>query len=207
MEKKQKTEEELEKEKKVKSGCFIFVVSIIAIICIVEMCSGGDNQKIPDTTLTQSAESNVVDKETIEDRNWSYSEEKDEMSEKMMYFATCTSTNTHEFKFPYNGGSYLYLMVRNINNKNDVVLKISKGQIMTSVSNDEYIRFKFDGGEPVKYYFSGSSDGDSKYAFIEQSTSLIKKLKVAKDVKIDIPLYQEGRPVFNFDVSGLEWNH
>ena len=196
-----------EKRKRGKS-CVIYIsIWLVAAFIGGPLSNSDDAKKIPDIDLTQSVDSNVVDKETIENNNWSYSEKKDEMSEKMMYFATCTSTDIHEFKFPYNGGSCLYLTVRNINNKNEVVLQISKGQIMNSVSNDEYVRFKFDGGEPVKYYFSGSSDGDSKYAFIEQSASLIKKLKSAKKIKIDVPLYQEGRPVFNFDVSGLKWNH
>lgn len=94
-----------------------------------------------------------------------------------------------------------------MNGKNEVILQITKGQFMTSISGSEYVRFKFDGGEPIKYYFNGSSDGDSTYAFINQSNALIKKIKDAKEIKIDVPLFQEGRPVFNFSVSGLKWNH
>lgn len=160
------------------------------------------NEKATEVSATQSSSSNVTKPE-----NWQYYERKDEMSENILYTATCVSTNMHDFDFPYNGGSYLYLIIRNMDGKNDVYLQISKGQVMTSISGSEYVRFKFDGGEPIKYYFSSSSDGDSTYAFLNQSNALIKKIKGAKDIKIDIPLFQEGRPVFNFNVSGLEWNH
>ena len=138
--------------------------------------------------------------------NWEYSTDFDEMNERTMYFATCTSLNYHEFEFPYNGGSFLSLIVRNMNGKNEVLVKISKGQIHGSLNN-EVIRFKFDDGKPESYYFSSAADGSSDVAFITQSSRLINKIRKAKKVKVDIPIFQEGRPVFDFNIEGLKWEY
>jgi len=202
MEQKVKSEEELQKEKNVKNGCIILIIFTVLLAFIFQMCSDDNEDKKTDSSLAQYEKSSTTRKE-----NWSYGQQKDEMTENIMYYATCTSTNSHEFEFPYNGGSFLFLILRRINNENKVIIQISKGQIMTSFSNDQFVRFKFDGGDPIEYTFSSSSDGDSKYAFINHSNSLIKRLKSAKEIKIDIPLYKEGRPVFNFDVSNLKWEY
>lgn len=196
-----------DKEKRtrgVSAGIYIAIWLVLGFIGGALSTDDPSTSEAVETSVAQPA--NQV--ETVkEPDNWEYYEKKDEMSDEVLYIASCVSTNMHEFDFPYNGGSYLYLKIRNMNGKNDVFLQISKGQIMTSISGSEYVRFKFDGGEPIKYSFSSSSDGDPTYAFINQSNALIKKIKAAKDIKIDIPMFQEGRPVFNFDVSGLKWDH
>ncbi|MBS0647374.1 MAG: hypothetical protein JSR97_12415 [Verrucomicrobia bacterium] len=127
------------------------------------------------------------------------------MDDKLMYFAVSNSTNDLEFDFPYKGGSTLSIIVRNMNKENDVMLQISKGQFGSSYS--QKVKIKFDDGKIESYSFSDAADGSSNYIFLENSKSLIAKLKAAKHLKIEAPFFQAGRQVAEFDVSGFEWPH
>ena len=157
-----------------------------------------------------SGKQNTIEKDSIEVKeknNWAYSEDVDEMTDKKMYFANCTSTNEVELEFPYNGGSILELLVRNMNGKNEVVLHISKGIINMSVGSMGNIRMRFDDKEAVSYSYNSSDNGSLEYAFLDHSKEIINKLKQSKTVKIEVPVFNDNRTVFNFDVSGLNWEH
>lgn len=179
-----------------------YFISFLFFGFISDLCEN----KSESTTIVKK-ENNLQNTLPNKDKsNWEYSTQIDEMSEKTMYFASSTSINSHEFDFPYNGGAFLFLTIRNMNGKNEVIVEISKGQIHGSY-NDEVIRFKFDNGNPEPYYFSSASDGSSNIAFINQSNKLIDKIRKSKKVKVDIPVFQEGRPVFDFNIEGLIWKH
>ena len=162
---------------------------------------------VNDTEVVVSeVEETVAPPKKEEPKNWKYSETVDEMTDLTNYFAECVSVNTHDFKFPYKKNTPMYIYVRNMNGKNDLYLYID-AQVMTSLFGDEYIRIKFDDGELMTVPYNSSTDGSSKYAFPQRSTTLINKIKNAKKVKIDIPMYNEGRCVFDFNVEGLVWEH
>jgi hypothetical protein len=135
---------------------------------------------------------------------WEYQENTDEMDGSVIKFASCKSINSVEFDFPYGGGSYLQLLVRKMKGRNEVILKISKGQFIGSYS--ETCKIKFDDGPVKEYSFNDAADGSSDYIFLESAASIIKQLKQAKHVKIQPTFYQAGKEVFDFDVSGLKWN-
>lgn len=75
MEKGQKTEEELEKEKKVKSGCFLIFILAIVIACIVQMCSS-DKKKTPEEIAQDNVRSylwkNLNDPDSYQPIGWSH---------------------------------------------------------------------------------------------------------------------------------------
>lgn len=54
---------------------------------------------------------------------------------------------------------------------------------------------------PKKYYFNEAADGSSEMVFLRNQSDFIKRCKQTKDIKIDIPIYQGGRPVFSFHVD------
>ena len=84
----------------------------------------------------------------------------------------------------------------------DVIIEITKGQINgQEYYGTHYITARFDEGAPKKYYFNKAADGSSTMVFLRSSSDFIKRCKQAKDIKIDIPLYKGGRPVFNFHVD------
>ena len=89
----------------------------------------------------------------------------------------------------------------------DAIISITKGQIHGSRYNgNNYITARFDDGTPKRYYFNEAADGSSEMVFISSKSDFIKKCKQAKSIKLDIPLFQAGRPVFSFQVDEpLTW--
>ena len=128
------------------------------------------------------------------------------MSEKTTFFATLTSDNEVNFDFPYDGGSSLSITVRqDPKYGKDVYFKISKGQFSNSYNGS--VSVKFDNGSIEKYNCSGSSDADTGILFLNGNvSSFIKKLKTAKQIKVQASFFQEGDRTFTTPV-GLEWEH
>ena len=89
----------------------------------------------------------------------------------------------------------------------DAIISITDGQIYgNEYSNNNYILARFDNGQPIKYWFNEPSDGSSESIFIRRTSDFIAHCKKAKDIKIEIPIYEGGRPVFEFHVDEpLKW--
>lgn len=139
-------------------------------------------------------------------KNWEYSESKDEMTGKKTYYAESVSTNTLEFDFPYNGGSSFSLGIRYGKQGKDIFLRVSKGQFLTSY-NGSSMRVKFDDESPVNYSYVGTSDGSADVIFIESYSKFLNKLKKAKKVSLEPEFYQAGKQIINFNVEGLKWEY
>lgn len=151
-------------------------------------------------------EDNIIEPvQEIKKEDWKYTSSIDKMTNDSIKYAYVTSNNYEEFKFPYNGGSYMNLWIRKKDGRNDVYFQISNGQFLTSYDNSEYIRVSFDDSKPVTYYFSSAADGSADIIFVNNVSAFLKRLKTAKLIKVDFPMYQEGRPVFYFSVSNLNW--
>lgn len=136
--------------------------------------------------------------------SWSYETEKDDMSDEVNRFASITSPDVAEFDFPYEGGQYLTLTIREMDGLEAVLIQISKGQFHTNY-DDEFVLVKFDGNDPVKYSVSEPSDGSSNVLFINNDQDFISKLKKAKTLKIEAQFYNNGSRVFSFNVKGFKW--
>ena len=205
------------KEKRTRTTSFaIYFLALILLELAISSTTPNkkENQQSAETkteitknVTTEKPSLNAEKKKVHAPKYWEYSQDFNEMDETTIYTATCASTNINEFEFPYNGGSVLYLVIRNMNGKNDVYLHISKGQIVSSFDGSEYVRFKFDEEKPESFNYGSASDGSSEYAFINGSNKLINKIKKAKHIKVDLPIFQEARPVFEFNVEGLKWEH
>ena len=139
--------------------------------------------------------------------NWSLSEITDKMTSVKKYYAVCKSTNTIEFQFPYQGGSYFTLTVRNSGKGNEVVINVSKGQFMPSLNSEESVKVKFDDGKPIDYTYLSASDGSSDVIFLNNENNFIKKLKVSKKLMIETTFFNEGSKIMEFDINGLNWKH
>lgn len=172
----------------------------VATFLVIAVASGSD----VDETKTNASNETTKGQEQPKSK-WSYSEKEDKMSGTKQFFATTVSTNKVKFKFPYDGGSEFYLIVRNLGKKNELLFQVSKGQIMPSILNSEHCRIKFDDGEPMDVNYSMPADASSDLIFLDKSTQLIQNLKTAKKVMIEVPYYDEGRQIAEFDVEGLEW--
>ena len=179
--------------KKVIKWCAIAFCCVIALVCCEAFLEG-------------VAESDTNGSSTLsEGKMWEIKTEKDEMTDKENVWATLTSSNYIKQDFPYQGETYARICVRYMSKYgNDVIISIDKGQIY----GGNKVVARFDDGQPIDYTFSEPSDGSSEDIFINNKSSFIAKCKTAKEIKIEIPIYEEGMNVFTFNVdSVLVWEH
>jgi hypothetical protein len=138
---------------------------------------------------------------------WSYRTDSDKMDGSKSFFAQLYSTNQLEFAFPYNGGSSGVITIRKRNGKNEVILDITKGQFLDNISDDRYVRMKFDSQKLFSVSYSGTTDYRSTEIFLNSPSLIISKLKKSKKLLLDIEFYEAGRQQFEFDVANLVWEH
>ena len=195
---------------------------IIAIVVVVLLILGfivfGLSNKKKEAQPAVPAEENIIDDDSIAVVEadavdnvfseptkvvWDFLIEKDEMTDSKNIWASITSDNYVTQDFPYEGQTRTTITVRYMKKYGyDVLIQISQGQMNgREYYGTNYITARFDDNSPKKYYFNESADGDSKVVFIRKSSDFIKNCKKAKDIKIDLPLYQGGRPVFTFHVD------
>lgn len=134
---------------------------------------------------------------------WTITSSKDEMTDTKNIWAKITSDNYISQDFPYEGCTFASITVRYMKKYGyDVLIEITQGQIDgRKYYGTDYITARFDDGAPKKYHFNEAADGSSEVVFLRNHSDFIKRCKQAKDIKIDIPIYQSGRPVFTFHVD------
>lgn len=192
-------------------------MGIWATICVVMLCLAVLIWVFSYTTPSTSSQSNVTNQQSIvntepvveEPQNWVYNSSKDEMRGTESYYAKTLSLNSVDFDFPYNGGSKLLLTVRKNNEGNDVILRISKGQILCGLDGCD-VAFKFDDGSVQSISMVEPDNHSSEVLFVRYDNTeekIINHLKNSKNLVVEVPFYQEGRKQFTFDVSNLNWKH
>ena len=139
--------------------------------------------------------------------NWSTGQNVDKMDGTVEKWAMIDSTNKISMKFPYQGGSSASIIV--FDNKH-VKIFISKGQVMCSNYSGCKVRIKFDDEKPSTFSAVGPDNGQSNYVFLTggqysdgSASRFIKKLATANKVLIEMEIYQEHWPVWEFEVSGF----
>ena len=137
---------------------------------------------------------------------WDYSEDTDEMRGETSRFASLTSENTVDMDFPYGTVSGTIMVRKRPKDGLNMMFIVEKGQILCrNYGNDTYVSVKFD-DQPVKRYgCSGTSDGSSETAFIENAAGFLSNLKKAKKTIIEAEFYRQGNQQFTFETAGLIW--
>lgn len=151
----------------------------------------------------------IRNEEKVETNDWSYSEKTDEMTDATSYFASLMSSNYIQLDFPYEGQTYARILVRYMKKYGqDVLIQLTQGQIHGSEYNGtDFILVRFDDEKPKKYQFSESADGDATVVFLDNPRDFIAKAKAAKEIKIEVPVFQGGNPLFKFSSSkSLQWD-
>jgi hypothetical protein len=139
---------------------------------------------------------------------WSYRTDEDKVRGATTYIATTTSTNTVRQASPYDSATTMDMMLRKSPaHGTDVLLIISSGQMMCPSYQGCSGTVRFDDAAPERVSFNGPSDNSSETVFVVGAKSFIAKLKKAKRVVVEKTLYQAGDAQFEFDVSGLKWEH
>lgn len=138
--------------------------------------------------------------------SWLYYETKGKMDDEIIKFARTDSLNTFEFSFPYGGEQHATLSLRSHPKQGvDVRLSIERGQFLGGNYDGGAVQVRFDDKKAVIMETLFPSDHSTTTMFIKDSSVFFKKLKKANKVLISANVYQEGAPIFEFDVSGLKW--
>ena len=207
-------------ETKKKNGCMkwaLIILGVFVLLIILGNIVGDDEQtsqdgkKVNDTVAVADTEGKVED-EKINEKDkltWHYESSMDEMTDTKNVWASLKSDNYIEQEFPYEGDTYATIIIRYMKKYGtDVILEIDRGQIVgIDVNATNFVSAKFDDAEPRKYYFDNAADMSTEQVFLRNAKDFINRCKSAKVIKVDIPMFQAGRPVFTFHVDKpLEWS-
>lgn len=147
----------------------------------------------------------VAAPEPILGKQWRYSVDEDPMSSSKTYFASVVSTNSVEFNFPYGGSQNGYLTLRtHPRHGKDVIFRIERGQILCPSYEGCTVLVRFDEEPATKYSANGAADNSTESLFLENYGRFAEKVLKSKRVRISAEIYQQGSPVFEFDVSGFD---
>ncbi len=135
---------------------------------------------------------------------WQYRNDVDKMGDNYR-FAEVQSSDILEFGSPYSGGSVSTLVVRKKGSDISIMYSISNGQIVSAnVVDGGSVRVRFDNEEPRSYSISTSSDGSSDVFFFDSEEILLKKIKKANKMVLEVEFYREGLRQIEFNVEGLK---
>jgi hypothetical protein len=135
---------------------------------------------------------------------WSYSHRGDQMSKGVIRHASILSSNTVNFNFPYSGTQHGTLTLRDSPRYGkDVIISIEKGQILCPSYDGCTVLVRFDDENPSRYSALPPEDNSTETIFIQNYSRFVAKMMRAKRVRISLNIYQEGSPVFDFNVSGF----
>lgn len=138
---------------------------------------------------------------------WTYDQRDDAMSKGTTYHALVSSSNTVNFDFPYAGAQHAILHLRiDPRYGKDVIFSIEKEQILCHSYEDCTVLVRFDDEQAVNYMAAGAADNSTETIFFRNYGRFAEKMIKAKRVRISTNIYQQGTPVFEFDVSGFDQN-
>jgi hypothetical protein len=126
------------------------------------------------------------------------------MGEKIIT-AEIRSENVNYLNFPYNGGTYGYITIRNKNGNLDIIFSVNDGQIDSDMDGAS-VRVKFDGEKPMRKHMIRPSDGSRNALFFENEFVILKKLKNSKKLVFEVQFFQNGIHQFIFHTENLKWN-
>lgn len=137
---------------------------------------------------------------------WTYRVNEDPMTSRKSRYASIESENTVEFAFPYQGSQRGTLTLRDHPTYGrDVIFSIERGQLLCQSYDDCQIRVRFDEGNPERWNAVGPSDNSNTSIFIRNQARFAQKLRAAKVVRLQVPVYQQGEPMFEFQVGGFDY--
>ena len=180
-------------------------MAIIALSFIAHLFDKGD--KKADAATPSSTSSTATPSKPAS--AWSYSEDTDKMTSKVVYHAYVGANEGLKLQFPYEG-SEAYLNVRSSNGSNDVYLHVTKGQLLgAEVDGGHTIQVRFDDDKAMNFAVVGPSDMSSETVYITDagSAKFLSRLKTAKKVLIGAEFYDNGTQQMEFNTAGIDWTH
>lgn len=195
---------------KVALGVFVF----FAFVIIVGQCSRNESTSNPSPASSTSAATSTPATDPspappppapVPGAQWSYSQDEDPMGKGTTLFAQVTSSNAVVFDSPYGGLQHARLTLRtHPRHGKDVILSIERGQFLCRSYEDCNVLVRFDDQKASTYSGVGAADNSTETIFIRNYSRFVAGMLKAKRVRISAEVYQEGAPVFEFDVTGFD---
>ena len=188
-----------------KTGCFTKFVLFCFIMFSLAVLSLAftDPQNLARSRRTSSNAGNVSKGALA--TQWTYTKSEDKMSGRRISQATIRSTNEVNFDFPYSGKQKGRLSIRNHPRfGDDIIFSIDRGQLVGDPLAKKTATVRFDDTEPIEYALNDSNDHGTTTVFFVNNEGFYSKLVSSNRVRISIPVYQEGNPIFEFDVSKFD---
>jgi hypothetical protein len=127
------------------------------------------------------------------------------MTSKPIKYATATSLNKVDLHWPYGPGIGAQLVLRrHPRYKYHAYVELDKGQILCPSYEDCVISVRFDDAPPVRFSAIGAADSTTEVLFVRNATKFTTRLRTAKRVIIELPMYQDGNRTWEFRVDGLK---
>lgn len=137
-------------------------------------------------------------------QQWHYRADEDAMTSGIRKTASVESTNTVNFGFPYAGPQHGRLTLRtDPRHGKDVIFRIEQGQILCPSFEGCSVQVRFDDAKPVRFSASGAADHSTEVIFLDDYNGFLSRMKKSKRIRIAVQIYQNGSPVFEFDVSAF----
>ena len=182
-------------------------LGLLALGLIGQFIGGGSNTGGGTSTSVSAPSAPSTPEPVVPGSQWSYSQNADAMSKGTTHHAVVLSTNTVKFQFPYSGAQHATLNLRtDPRYGKDVIFSIERGQILCHSYEDCTVLVRFDDEQASNYSAVGAADNSTETIFIRNYDRFVGKMAKAKRVRISTNIYQEGAPVFEFDVSGFDQN-
>ena len=158
----------------------------------------------------QKTEKNIKDnlaqegKETKHDpsESWTLNVNNDAMRNTVSKTLIIESVNSAHFKFPYNGGSKLSLIVKDTNTDHPIVaFFIEKGQYDCDLYSCRGA-IKFGSSDVEKVTFA-TMPTDGLLRFNGSNEAFVSNMRTIDKLIIELPFYQEGTKQFIFNLEGF----
>jgi hypothetical protein len=181
------------------------LLPFVLIVLVVLGCVSGPSRNI-NTLRPNASPSPATTTAHTAGNQWDYSEFTDEMGRGKIYVNTIVSRNTISLEMPYEGAQHGKLSIReHPQHGKDVYVSIERGQLLDSDYHSKVL-VRFDEDKPQSFSSSGPDDLSSEALFLRGAFPVfLNKLKTAKTLRIEVPVYQAGNQVLEFDVEGFTW--
>lgn len=199
-------------KRKKPSGCLTIIVGFVLLVIVLavigqcsEKVSGGKATSSPAAAAPAAGTSPKAEEPPKPGAQWRYSSSNDEMTGKPARQASVLSTNSVTFDFPYQGAQHGQLSLRtHPRHGKDVILSIERGQFQCRSYDGCTVLVRFDDGAPQKFSATGASDNSTETLFIQNYSRFVGAMAKAKTIRISAEVFQQGNPVFEFDVAGFD---
>jgi hypothetical protein len=171
----------------------------------LEASAEQNTEQINQTDAEMAASSSAP--ATAEPTPWSYRVHEDKVRGGKSYHAIAMSSNSFDLGWPYGDASLKLTVRKGPAFGTDLMFALTSGQLVCRPYDGCYATLRFDDSRAQRVRLSTASDYSRDVVFARDAARLIAQIKKARRLIVELEVYQHGRPQFEFDVTGLNFDH